>query len=71
MLASEARADDDEPVFVLRSTDKFAPLLIDMWCNLVILERGIGTDTVTEALDLVEEMRAWQEEHPGKVKAPG
>lgn len=65
------KAADDEPVFVLRAKDKFAPQVVEFWATLVSgavanivpgTERSNETRAkVKEAKALAHQMRAWQE----------
>lgn len=69
-LGCLGKAADDEPVFILRAKDRFAPELVENWAALV--ERAIsGTLSGTvahngssvkikEARALAHTMRAWQ-----------
>lgn len=63
-----ANAAEDEPVFVLRAKDKFAPAVIEFWADLVA-EAVAGTASseadwsrrkVKGARALAHHMRAWQ-----------
>lgn len=53
------KAADDEPVFVLRAKDKFAPILVDLWAQLA---ESLGTPgpKTYEAYNLAVSMRNWQ-----------
>ncbi len=76
-LGCLGRAADDEPVFILRAKDRFAPELVENWAALV--ERATsatvsGTGTVEgsrakikEARALAHNMRAWQEMNTSKT----
>jgi len=52
------RADDDEPVFVLRATDKLAPDLIRQWAILAHA-KGCPEVKCDEAVKCAEAMEAW------------
>lgn len=54
-----SRAAADEPVFVLRSKDKYAPTLVRLWAQLVALEGGYN-DKTKAAVDLADAMEDWQ-----------
>lgn len=62
------KAADDEPVFVLRAKDRFAPQLVEAWANLVdsATANSIGSAVdksrakIKEARGLAHTMRAWQ-----------
>jgi len=68
-------AREDEPLFVLRANDKFAPELVEAWANKV--EMAV-TGHVTVAADksrekikyaraLAHQMRAWQTLNTSKI----
>jgi len=61
------KARDDEPVFVLRAQDKFAPMLVETWANLAMTAHGFDTPKVTEARLLAQAMRDWQADNLAKV----
>lgn len=52
------KAADDEPIFILRGQDKFAPALVRAWANLA-QEHGCDQRKVLEALRLSDDMRLW------------
>jgi len=59
-----AKAGDDEPVFVLRATDKLAPALVREWArqfavHYIGYDRSHWEGKYTEALNLAEAMEAW------------
>jgi hypothetical protein len=70
------KAADDEPVFVLRAQDTFAPKVVEAWANAVdaassaIVSGTEGVDAtrskIKEARALAHQMRAWQELHGSK-----
>lgn len=69
------KADQDEPIFVLRSTDRFAPHIIRYWASLVIKssERPTPSKTAAKVIDAhycASAMEEWQVEHSDKVKIP-
>lgn len=74
-----AKAADDEPVFILRAQDSFAPDVILFWAERVAWMSGrFGSDNkqsdatatkIAEARALAYEMRAWQE-RTGRAKVP-
>lgn len=80
------KAGEDEPLFVLRATDKFGPQVIRYWAALVVqgcepdveepLKRGKFptpekvAQKVLGAHQCAETMEDWQERHPDKVKVP-
>ncbi len=52
------KISDDEPIFVLRAQDKFAPIIIRLWADLV-QQYGISEERYNEALEVIEEMESW------------
>lgn len=52
------KAADDEPVFVIRAQDKFAPVLVRLWAELVVNESGNSKKTA-DAMILASEMQKW------------
>lgn len=68
------RAQDDEPIFVLKASDASAPTVIVEWCSHYH-ERHRKAKTLTkerlakesEALKLARQMEAWRLEHPEKT----
>lgn len=64
------KAAFDEPVFVLRAKDKFAPELVEAWAEKVAAyDRGVVEDVnvqasrkakIRTARALAHQMRAWQ-----------
>ena len=60
-----AKAGDDEPIFVLRSTDRLAPALVHLWAELA-LAHGCGLGKVQEAKNLAEQMQRWAKTHGDK-----
>jgi len=69
------KAGDDEPIFVLRSTDVLAPDIVDEWAtrlgicarSLPIAAQDRAHAKIAEARDLADAMRVWQREHGAKV----
>ena len=54
------KAEDDEPIFVLRSKDKLAPLVIEFW---MVLARYNNSSKVDGVLTLVEDMKRYANKH--------
>ena len=55
----QAKAEDDEPVFVLLARDPVAPLIVELWADL---RREMGRtegEQLDEAMQLAKEMEAW------------
>jgi hypothetical protein len=63
------KAAPDEPVFVLRAQDKFAPVLVRLWASLVLNETSAGgnTDKAQQAEMIAHEMSIWQMENKKKL----
>jgi hypothetical protein len=69
-VVEEKPADEDEPVFILRGLDPFAPMLIEHWADMTHKAGGTAVDEkVTSAVLLAEQMRAYQR-RPQRTKAP-
>lgn len=72
-----AKAADDEPVFILRGQDRYAPEVVERWADLVSLLSNQGDQElvdqrrgkIREARALAHEMRAWQA-RTGRAKVP-
>lgn len=66
----------DEPLFLLRGQDKAAPRAIaddvDGEADYLAASRaaGAGPEHLQAVQRAADEMRAWQSEHPDRVKAP-
>jgi hypothetical protein len=61
------KARPDEPVFILRAQDRFAPDLLESWSHKVELAKGTVTEKSRKARALAHQMRAWQELNSCKV----
>lgn len=67
-----ARAADDEPLFVLRAQDRFAPTIVRLWVEAVA-NASLEADNekmeakINEALRLAKDMERWQAKHGSKV----
>lgn len=59
------KAQNDEPIFVLRANDEMAPMSVRTWARMYILSKGIATPAqvakYNEALKLADEMERWRE----------
>ena len=72
------KADEDEPLFILRAQDKLAPQVVRLWAaSLLAALLGDGenasqaqVDKVTRAMKLAIDMEAWQAQHSARVKIP-
>lgn len=56
---------EDEPVFLLRAQDMWAPAAVDNWADLLALDGG-DIATVKQAKECAKEMRKWQKKHGSK-----
>lgn len=63
------KADLDEPVFILRAQDYFAPGVVRAWARRAAI-RGVNEAKVNEALSLAILMDEWQHSHAQQVKVP-
>lgn len=69
------KAADDEPVFVLRAKDRFAPQLVEEWAskvetathNTISDEADRSRLKIKEARALAHTMRAWQAMNTSKT----
>ena len=67
---------EDEPVFVLRAQDVYAPSAIIAWSALVgapVNGKPAADESIIKSVtarQLAEEMRQWQEKHYLKTKIP-
>jgi hypothetical protein len=61
-------ADDDEPIFVLKSTDPLAPATVRFWADVRELEGKTRPEKIQEARSLASKMEDWQRLNPHKMK---
>ncbi len=64
------KADDDEPIFVIRAKDPCAVATILAWCNFRV-ENGYnqpGDAKLTEAMGLTNQIAEWRRNHPNLRK---
>jgi len=61
------KAKDDEPIFVLRAQDAFAPHLVAAWINLAAATLGFSHPKIAEATDLLAQIHGWQRNHGKKI----
>lgn len=66
------KAADDEPIFVLRSTDKLAKPLVNMWIMLAdqLKPVGVTDEKVDSAIRTRDQMDSWQGVNIRKVGLP-
>lgn len=69
-------AKDDEPIFVLKSTDELAPAIVREWALRYRTQKTQAGEWApkreakfTEALDLADQMEAWRAENPEAPQA--
>lgn len=62
------RAEDDEPVFVLRAKDPLATIAVSFWVGQA---EGLGlhTDRIQEAWEWVDKAEVWKENYAVKQQA--
>lgn len=60
-------AKPDEPIFVLRAQDTFAPIAVQYWIDMAKSAGGTPVDKINEAKQLVQRMYEWQAKHGSKV----
>lgn len=63
------KAAEDEPLFVVRAQQRFAPEYVELWANQAEV-MGASTEKVASARQVAEDMRAWQKANQDKVKIP-
>ena len=61
-----AKVPDDEPIFVLRASDQFAPRVVEYWCGLAHAQ-GVNVAKVKEAERCVQTMVQWQNDNGRKL----
>jgi hypothetical protein len=57
---------EDEPFFILRAQDSFAPEVVELWAFTAKM-RGSSQKKVEAARACAERMREWQKEHGSKI----
>ncbi len=63
------KAGEQEPLFILRSTDASAPFAIKSWI-VAAIAGGVPMAKIDGARQLLHDMVAWQTANPGLVKQP-
>lgn len=56
---------EDEPVFLIRSQDVFAPRVIAFWADLV--DQAGGEKKAEEIREFVEQIKDWQSKNSTKI----
>lgn len=69
------RADEDEPIFVLRAQDKFFVPLVRLWIELVENDTpqpisSAVSDKLMDAVDVANQAIDWQKANPNRAKVP-
>lgn len=59
-------AKDDEPIFVLKATDKLASRVVRKWAEMAA-SHGTPPAKVAEAMQLADQMDTWGKEHGTKT----
>lgn len=59
-----AKAEDDEPIFVLLARDPFAPILISLWIELREMNDAHELRKLDDAYDVARDMKKWKENNP-------
>lgn len=60
------RAENDEPLFILRSKDPTSPILVIAWILLRVFlfqKNSLQDMQVRESFDLAEEMQRWRDKN--------
>lgn len=52
-------AAPDEPLFVLRATDPFAPVLVRRWANLAEMSEVVPQEKILDARKCADAMERW------------
>lgn len=60
---------EDEPIFILRSTDKVAPKIVES-AGINYSGAGCSREFIDGVYACGDEMREWQQAHPDAVKVP-
>ena len=64
------KAGEDEPLFVLRSTDRVAPGTVRDWAYRAKGAGCLSLEKIQDAMDQAGRMDEWQARHPRLVKIP-
>jgi hypothetical protein len=68
--ASLEKAGADEPIFVLRASDKLAPIAVRLWGELLLShspEGSFPSAKYSDARDCACDMETWAKEHGSKL----
>ena len=58
-----AKAAPDEPIFILRSSDPIAPMLVELWADIVKLNGSQPDKKIQEALKCAEDMKKYKHQN--------
>lgn len=60
-----AKAEPDEPYFMLLARDPMAPALVRMWCETrKVLDPECPPEKIREAYNVAIQMEDWKDNHP-------
>lgn len=62
-----AKAESDEPMFILLARDPHAPVLVRFWADWQAAD-GKSPEKIKEALDCANAMQKWRVEHEKKTE---
>lgn len=62
----EGKIPEDEPVFLLRAQDKFAPIVVEFWADLMESNGG-SEEIVASVRQQIKTMVEWQKTHKEKL----
>lgn len=63
------KVGEDEPIFILRASDKTAIHIVNMWIN-ISEALGVNKNKISEAIDARNSMTVWQHVNHEKMKLP-
>lgn len=64
------KAAEDEPIFVLKASDKLAPVAIKQYALLLERNPEVPENKKKEVWAAAFQMEQWQKERPHRVKLP-
>jgi len=56
-----AKAEPDEPMFILLARDPLAPILVDLWASMREVSGHVDFGKIDNATDVAEAMRQWRD----------
>lgn len=54
------KAEPDEPMFVLLARDPLAPILVNLWVRLKVLQSGYLSEKTSEAVNTAQAMQLYK-----------